>query len=72
MIMTGIRKKILNLNITHNGTPLQKKDQGHYWESEISDDKIIAVMPNDLSSIRILYIDDYSIKEVICDKISFI
>ena len=51
---------------------LYKRDQNCYWESEIPDDKIIAVMPNDLSSIRILYIDDYSIKEVICDKISFI
>ena len=27
---------------------LYKKDQGCYWESEIPDDKIIAVMPNDV------------------------
>lgn len=51
---------------------IYKKDQGRYWESEIPDDKIIAVMPNDVSSVRVLYIDDYRIKEVICDKISFV
>ena len=51
---------------------LYKKDQDCHWESEIPDDKIIAVMPNDLSSVRVLYIDDYRIKEVICDKISFV
>ena len=33
---------------------LYKRDQGHYWESEISDDKIIAVMPKDYSSVRVL------------------
>ena len=27
---------------------LYKKDQGCYWESEIPDDKIVAVMPNDV------------------------
>ena len=48
---------------------LYKKGQG---KSEIPDDKIIAVMPNDVSSVRVLYIDDYMIKEVICDKISLI
>lgn len=67
----GIVKKTLNLNITHNGTPLQK-NQGCDWEYEIPDDKIVSVMPNDVSSVRVLYIDDYRIKEVICDKISFI
>lgn len=51
---------------------LYKKDQDYYWESEIPDDKIIAVMPNDVLSVKVLYIDDYRIKEVICDKISFI
>ena len=42
---------------------LYKKNQGCDWEYEIPDDKIIAVMPNDVSSVRVLYIDDYSIKE---------
>ena len=51
---------------------IYKKDQNCYWESEIPDDKIIAVMPNDASSVRVLYIDNYKIKEVICDKISFV
>ena len=52
---------------------LYKKDQDCYWESEIPDDKIIAIMPNDVISIRVLYIDyDYRTKEIICDKISFV
>ena len=51
---------------------LYKKDQGRYWESEIPDDKIISVMPYDASSVRVLYMDDYKVKEVICDKISFV
>ena len=51
---------------------LYKKDQGTDWEFEIPDDKIITIMPNDLSSVKVLYIDDYRIKEVICDKISFV
>lgn len=51
---------------------LYKKNQGCDWEYEIPDDKIISVMPNDVSSVRVLYMDDYKIKEVICDKISFV
>lgn len=51
---------------------IYKKDQGRYWEYEIPDDKIIAVLPNDYSSVRVLYIDDYRIKEIICNKISFV
>lgn len=51
---------------------LYKKSQGCDWEYEIPDDKIISVMPYDLSSVRVLYIDDYKINEVICDKISFV
>ena len=52
---------------------IYKKDQGRYWESEIPDDKIIAVLPNDYSSVRILYIDyDYRTKEIICDKIALL
>lgn len=51
---------------------LYKKNQGCDWEYEIPDDKIVSVMPNDVSSVRVLYIDDYRIKEVICDKISFV
>lgn len=71
--MNGNKKKTLNLNFTHNGTPLQKKDQGHYWESEISDDKIIAVIPKDYSSVKVSYVDrDGRTQEIICNKISFI
>ena len=51
---------------------LYKKNQGCDWEYEIPDDKIISVMPYDASSVRVLYMDDYKIKEVICDKISFV
>lgn len=52
---------------------LYKRDQGRYWESEISDDKIIAVMPKDYSSVRVSYIDrNGETQEIICDKISFV
>lgn len=60
------------MNFTHNGTPLQK-DQGCYWESEISDDKIIAVMPKDYSFVKVSYMDNNGETQVvICDKISFV
>lgn len=52
---------------------LYKKDQGHYWESEIPDDKIIAVLPNDYSSVIVSYIDrNGETQAVICDKIALI
>ena len=52
---------------------LYKKDQGRYWESEIPDDKIIAVMPNDYISVIVSYVDrNGETQAVICDKISFI
>lgn len=52
---------------------LYKKDQGRYWESEISDDKIIAVMPNDYISVIVSYVDrNGETQAVTCDKISFI
>ena len=73
MIINGIKKKTLNLNFTHNGTPLQKKDQGRYWESEIPDDKIIAVMPKDYSFVKVSYMDNNGETQVvICDKIALL
>ena len=52
---------------------LYKRDQGRYWESEIPDDKIIAVMPNDCISVIVSYVDrNGETKEVTCDKISLI
>ena len=52
---------------------LYKKDQGRYWESEIPDDKIIAVFPNDYSSVWVSYMDNNGeTQAVICDKISFV
>lgn len=52
---------------------LYKKDQGRYWESEISDDKIIAVLPNDYSSIRVSYMNRYGeTQKIICDKIALL
>lgn len=52
---------------------LYKRDQGHYWESEIPDDKIIVVRPNNDSSVMVSYIDeDTRTKTIICDKISFV
>ena len=52
---------------------IYKKDQGRYWESEISDDKIIAVMPNDYISVIVSYIDkDGRTQEIICDKIALL
>jgi hypothetical protein len=52
---------------------LYKKDQGRYWESEISDDKIIAVLPNDYSSVRVSYMNRYGeTQEIICDKIALL
>ena len=52
---------------------LYKKDQGCDWESEISDDKIIEVMPNDYISVIVSYVDrNGETQAVICDKISFI
>ena len=52
---------------------LYKRDQNCYWESEISDDKIIAVMPNDYISVIVSYVDrNGETQAVICDKISFI
>ena len=52
---------------------IYKKDQGHYWESEISDDKIIAVMPKDYSFVKVSYMDNNGETQVvICDKISFV
>ena len=63
------QEKDIELEMAH----LYKKDQGRYWESEIPDDKIIAVMPNDYISVRVSYIDkDGRTQEVICDKISFV
>ena len=41
---------------------LYKRDQNCYWESEIPDDKIIAVMPNDVSSVRVLYVVKNGVK----------
>ena len=52
---------------------LYKKDQGRYWETEIPDDKIIVVLPNDYSSVRVSYIDkDGRTQEIICDKIALL
>lgn len=52
---------------------LYKRDQGCYWESEIPDGKIIAVRPNNDSSVIVSYMDeDARTKAVICDKISFV
>lgn len=52
---------------------LYKRDQNCYWESEIPDDKIIAVMPNDCISVIVLYMDrNGETQAVICDKISFV
>ena len=52
---------------------LYKRDQNCYWESEIPDDKIIAVMPNDCISVIVTYVDrNGETQAVICDKISFI
>ena len=52
---------------------IYKKDQGCDWESEISNDKIIAVMPHAFLSVIVSYVDDDGeTKEVICDKISFV
>ena len=52
---------------------LYKRDQGRYWESEISDDKIIAVIPHTFSSVKVSYVDrDGRTQEIICNKISFI
>ena len=52
---------------------LYKKDQGRYWESEISDDKIIAVMPNDYISVIVSYVHrNGESQAVTCDKISFV
>ena len=49
---------------------LYKNDQGR---SEIPNDKIIAVMPNDYISVIVSYIDfNGRTQEVICDKISFV
>ena len=51
-------------------THLYKNDQGR---SEIPDDKIIAVMPNDCISVIVTYVDrNNETQAVICDKISFI
>ena len=50
-----------------------KEDQGRYWESEIPDDKIIAVMPKDYSFVKVSYMDNNGETQVvICDKISFV
>ena len=52
---------------------LYKRDQGRYWESEIPDNKIISVRPNNDSSVMVSYMDeDARSKTVICDKISFV
>ena len=52
---------------------LYKKDQGCYWESEIHDDKIVAVMPNDYISVIVSYVDrNGETQAVTCDKISFV
>ena len=52
---------------------LYKKDQGRYWESEIPDGKIIAVMPNDYISVIVSYVDrNGETQAVTCDKISFV
>ena len=52
---------------------LYKNDRNCCWESEIPNDKIIAVMPNDYISVIVSYIDkDGRTQEVICDKISFV
>ena len=67
-----IRKKTVNLNNT-NMAHLYKRDQNCYWESEIPDDKIVAVMPNDCISVIVTYVDrNGETQAVICDKISFI
>jgi hypothetical protein len=50
-----------------------QRDQGRYWESEIPDNKIISVSPNNDSSVMVLYMDeDARTKTIICDKISFV
>ena len=52
---------------------LYKRDQNCCWESEISDDKIIAILPNDYSSIRVSYMNRYGeTQEIICDKIALL
>ena len=52
---------------------IYKKDQNCYWESEIPDDKIIAVIPNDYISVIVSYMDkDGRTQEVICDKIALL
>ena len=52
---------------------LYKRDRNCCWESEIPDDKIIAVMPKDYSFVKVSYMDNNGeTQAVICDKISFI
>ena len=52
---------------------LYKRGQNCYWESEIPDDKIIAVMPKDYSFVKVSYMDNNGeTQEILCDKISFV
>ena len=52
---------------------LYKLDQGCYWEMEIDDGRIIAVTPNDGSSVVVSYMDEHAVvKTAVCDKISFV
>lgn len=63
------QEKDIELEMAH----LYKKDQNCYWESEIPDDKIIAVMPNDYMSVIVSYVDrNGETQAVTCDKISFV
>lgn len=54
---------------------LYKKDQGEYWELEIPDRNVIAVLPSDVAdrTVTVMYRDgDGQTKKIKCDKISFI
>lgn len=53
---------------------LIKKDQGEYWQMEIADKKIIAVLPSDVAdrSVIVMCNIDGETKNIKCDKISFI
>jgi len=53
---------------------LIKKDQGEYWQLEIADRNIIAVLPSDVAdrSVTVMCNISGKTKEIKCDKISFI
>ena len=51
---------------------LYNKDQGQYWELEIDDNKIIAIVPDTSSSICVKFMSGGESKSVKCSKISFV